>query len=283
MRIGVVAPSCTFAADLAERVTSLAAELCPQAELVFSDQCSLSQGHFAGDDLARAEAFVALANDPAINAIWFARGGYGSNRIATAVLPKLGEAARTKAYLGYSDAGFLLAGLYRNGIGRVAHGPMAADIKRNGGEAAVKRALDWLTDPATADTYAPADNTAVVNLAPPLSGTRRKLAAFNLTVFSNLLGTSLEPDLTDHILMLEDVDEYMYRLDRALFHVTSQPSVRQVAGIMLGRCDPVPGNDPDFGMGEEDVVRHWCTVSGIPYLGRADIGHDADNKVVVFG
>jgi muramoyltetrapeptide carboxypeptidase len=75
----------------------------------------------------------------------------------------------------------------------------------------------------------------------------------------------------------------MYRIDRALFHVTSNPGIRRVEGIRLGRISDIPPNDPDFGQSEEDVTRHWCAVAGIPYLGRADIGHDSDNKVVPFG
>ena len=83
--------------------------------------------------------------------------------------------------------------------------------------------------------------------------------------------------------MLEEVSEPMYRIDRSLFHITSNPAIRRVAGIMLGRCSDITPNDPDFGMNEEEVARHWCQKSGIPWLGRADIGHDADNKVVPFG
>jgi muramoyltetrapeptide carboxypeptidase len=75
----------------------------------------------------------------------------------------------------------------------------------------------------------------------------------------------------------------LYRIDRALFHVTSNPGIRKVAGIRLGRCSAIPPNEPDFGQGEEQIARHWCEVSGIPYLGRADIGHDIHNKIVPFG
>jgi muramoyltetrapeptide carboxypeptidase len=59
--------------------------------------------------------------------------------------------------------------------------------------------------------------------------------------------------------------------------------MREVTGIRLGRCSAIPANVPDFQQTEEEVARHWCGVSGIPYLGRADIGHDAQNKVVPFG
>ena len=110
-----------------------------------------------------------------------------------------------------------------------------------------------------------------------------KTAAFNISILSHLLGTPLQPDLAGHILMLEEVSEYMYRIDRYLFHITSNPAIREVSGIMLGRCSDIPENDREFGQDEEECVRHWCEVSGIPYMGRADIGHDIDNKIVPFG
>jgi muramoyltetrapeptide carboxypeptidase len=283
MKIGIVAPSCRLERAIVDQLGALAAARFPGVSLVFDPQCHFSDGHFAGPDDARIAAFVAMANDPAIDAIWFARGGYGSNRVAIAALPQLGDAARRKAYLGYSDAGFMLAGLYARGIGRVAHGPMPADIKREGGEEAVLRSLAWLVDPAGAARFEPPYRSGGLNLSPPLTGTRHKLAAFNLTVFASLLGTPLEPDLSDHVLMLEEVSEYMYRIDRTLFQITATLSVRQVAGLMLGRCLLVPDNDPDFMLNEEQIVEHYCGVSGIRYLGRADIGHDAENKVVPFG
>jgi muramoyltetrapeptide carboxypeptidase len=146
---------------------------------------------------------------------------------------------------------------------------MPQDIRRDGGEAAVRRALSWLTA------------RSAEALEPNLEA--MPAAAFNITVFSQLLGTPLQPDLTDHVLMLEEVSEYTYRTDRAMFHITSNPAVRRVAGIRLGRCSLVPENDPDFGETEEEVVRHWCERSGIAFLGHADIGHDAGNRIVPFG
>lgn len=270
MRIGVVAPSTPITEAVAEQVSALAAEEFPGVELVFHSQCFLSHKHFAGPDEVRADAFKRVANDPGFDALWFARGGYGSCRIAETVLAGLGSAARDKLYLGYSDAGFLLAGLYAGGVGDVVHGPMLADIRREGGEAAVRRSLGWLS------------RRSFDALEPGMVGSA-KAAAFNITVFSQLLGTPLQPDLADHVLILEDVSEHMYRTDRAMFHITSNPNVREVRGIRLGRCSDVPANDPDFGETEEEVVRYWCERSGIPYLGRADIGHDAENKVVPFG
>jgi muramoyltetrapeptide carboxypeptidase len=272
VKIGVVAPASRIDTTIAERVTALSRRLYPERppEIVFHPQCFQSSGHFAGTDEERTLAFAEVANDKDVDALWFARGGYGSCRLGSRLLPTLTAAARGKTYLGYSDAGSLLAGLYGQGFTGVAHGPMPADITRPGGETAVARALAFLID-AAAETLEPS-----VSPATPT-------AAFNITILSHLIGTLFEPDLTGHVLMLEEVSEHMYRIDRAFFHLTSSPAIRRVAGIMLGRCSDIPPNEPDFGQSEEEVARHWCGLAGIAYLGRADIGHDVDNKVVPFG
>jgi muramoyltetrapeptide carboxypeptidase len=271
-KIAVVAPGSRLTADVAASVRTLTAKLYSGggAEIHFHPQCFESHGHFAGDDAARTQAFLEVANDDSYDAVWCARGGYGSCRVAEAVIRGLTDVARRKAYVGYSDAGTLLAGLYRAGFEAVAHGPMPADILREGGDAAVARALVWLVE-------------AAPETLEPTVGSVEKTAAFNITILSQLLGTPLQPDLEGHVLMLEEVSEAMYRIDRSLFHITSNAQIRKVAGIKLGRCDRITPNEPDFGMTEEEVARYWCRRSGIPWLGRADIGHDIDNKVVPFG
>src|SRR5690349_6925836 len=134
MRIAVVAPSCPLKPDAAERVRAIVAER-GDCELSIHPQCFLTEGHFAGPDEARLAALREVMADPAVDAVWFARGGYGSNRIAEAALAGLPDAARDKTYLGYSDAGFLHAGFLKAGLD-VAWGPMPQDVLRDGGEAA---------------------------------------------------------------------------------------------------------------------------------------------------
>jgi muramoyltetrapeptide carboxypeptidase len=258
--------------EVAERVSALASSLYPDRapEIVFHPQCLASHGHFAGDDETRAQAFLDIANDESFDAVWFARGGYGSCRMVEAAMCRLMESSRRKAYLGYSDASVVLAALYRAGFETVAHGPMAQDVLREGGDAAVERALAWMVDRSP-------------EALEPTVGRGKKTAAFNMAVLSQILGTPLQPDLDGHVLMLEEVQEPMYRIDRSLFHITSNAAIRRVSGVMLGRCRSITPNEPDFGMNEEEIARYWCRRSGIPWLGRADIGHDSDNKIVPFG
>ncbi len=266
MRIAVVAPSCTLKREAAEAVQAIA-DARGDCTLLIHPQCFLADGHFAGPDSARLAALREVMADPSVDAVWFARGGYGSNRIAEGALAGLPDAARTKLYLGYSDAGFLLAGLHKAGLD-AAWGPMPQDVTRNRGADAVIRALDWMVrrDPAS--------------LEPGIEG---PAMAFNLTVLSRLLGTPLEPDFTDVDLMIEDVSEQLYRIDRTLFHVSSSAAIRRVRQIRLGRVSDIIPNDPEFAADERAIVADWCARAGIAFAGNADIGHDSANRVVPFG
>lgn len=270
MRIAICAPSTPFTREDAQRVTDLAAASHPGAELVFDDQCFAEAGHFAGPDAVRLEAFVRIANDPAYGAVWFARGGYGACRIAGDAVKQLKSAAGSKIYMGYSDAGNLLGALYAAGVGKPVHAPMPADIRREGGAAAVVRALDWLVSskPTSLESHVQAGE---------------KHAAFNLMTLAMMAGTPLMPDIKGHVLMVEEVSEYLYGYDRAFFHVSTQLADMGLAGLRLGRVSDVPDNDRPFGESAEEIAKRWCAKSRIKYLGRADIGHDADNKVVPFG
>ena len=99
MKIAVVAPSCTLkreAADGLRRLPPAAAT----ASWSFHPQCFLSDGHFAGSDAERLAALREVMADASVDAVWFARGGYGSNRIAEAALADLPEAARSKTLHG---------------------------------------------------------------------------------------------------------------------------------------------------------------------------------------
>jgi len=265
MRIAVVAPSCTLSREAAEGLAELVAAR-DDCEVAVHPQCFLSDGHFAGKDEERLGALREVMADPHVDAIWFARGGYGSNRIAEAAVADLPAAARGKLYMGYSDAGFLHAALDKAGI-KVVWGPMPQDLLRDGGEATLGRALDWLVMRAPASLEGGLDGPAM---------------AFNLTVLSSLLGTPLEPDFAGVDLLIEDVGEHHYRLDRTMFHLTSSPNIRSVRQIRLGRVSDIPLNHPEFGAEDEDIVRDWCARSGIHFGGLADIGHDARNKVVPF-
>ena len=246
-----------------------------RVELVFHPQCFLSCAAISPAATRRApQAFVEVANDPGFDALWFARGGYGANRIAERAMARAERRRRgTRLYLGYSDAGFLLAGLYRRGLSRSSRtGRCVADINREGGEAAVERALAFLAD-ARAETLEPSRRRP----NPPRRSTSRILSP-------PVSARRSQPDLSGPCADAgRGVRAHLPHRPLAVSpHRRAPRSARSPASGWAAAATSRP-TIPHFGSDEEEVVEHWCARAGIPYLGRADIGHDIDNKVVPFG
>lgn len=266
-KIAICAPATPITRDHAAALESLVAVEFPSTKVTFHEQCFAQAGHFAGDDLARLSALLDCANDASFDAVWFAKGGYGSNRIAEAAVAQMNGAARSKTYVGFSDCGYLLAAFYRAGIGQCAHGSMPVSARSATGREAVRRVLRWLSG----------NNSG---LEPSLNGAV-PAAAFNLITLAMLARTPLMPDLSGHVLMVEEVSEHLYAIDRAFFAIAG--SMPRLAGIRLGAITAIPENYVMFGQNEEEIARYWCDRAGIPYLGRAEIGHTPNNHVVPFG
>ncbi|MFZ9396241.1 MAG: LD-carboxypeptidase [Erythrobacter sp.] len=266
-RIAVCAPATSLTPEQADAARQLVADEFPEHSIFFHEQCFLNAGHFAGSDLERLEAFVELANDPTYDAVWFAKGGYGSNRIAEAAIARMKAPARTKTYVGFSDMGYLLAALYRHGIGQPVHGSMPVSARSERGREAVRRVLRWYSGDGS-------------GLEPSLDG-KTPAVAFNLITLAMLSNTPLMPDLTGHVVMVEEVSEHIYSVDRLFFHLANV--LPRLAGLRLGGVTDVPENDREFGQSAEDIAKFWCARAGIPYLGRAQIGHTPDNRIVPFG
>ena len=273
MRIAVVAPSSRFSEEAAARVTALAARAPSRRRAPSSIRNASSPTTISpATDAERAAALVEVANDPGVR-----RGLVRARRLW--LVPDRGGRARPvrrrrrgdKAWLGYSDAGFLLAGLYRAGFADVAHGPMPQDVMREGGEAAVARALGLARrrGPPARSSRGLEPAGATPRSTSPCSAccsARRSSPIWPTTCCCSRRFRSI-----------------CTRSTGRCFTSPANPAVRRVAGIRLGRVSDVPPNDPDFGEDEETVARTWCERYGIPYLGRADIGHDSANKVVPFG
>ncbi len=265
--IAICAPATPITREQAEACKTLVADEFPGTRVTFHEQCFASQGHFAGDDLTRLSALLDCANDTAYDVVWFAKGGYGSNRIAEAAVAQMNASARAKTYIGFSDCGYLLGALYRAGIGQCVHGSMPVSARSEKGREALRRVLQWLNG----------DNSG---LERSLDGTT-PAAAFNLITLTMLARTPAMPDLTGHVVMVEEVAEHLYAIDRLFFALVN--SLPRIAGLRLGSITAVPENYVEFGQSEEEIARYWCDRAGIRYLGRAEIGHTSANKVVPFG
>ena len=266
-RIAICAPATPITRDHAAAMEEFVAAEYPQHSVWFHEQCFVSHAHYAGDDLTRLTALVECANNPEFDAVWFAKGGYGSNRIAQAATARMNDAAREKTYVGFSDMGYLLAALYQAGIGQPVHGSMPVSARSERGRTALRRVLNWFSGDAS-------------GVEPSVDG-KTPTVAFNLITLAMLVDTPLLPDLTGHIVMVEEVSEHLYAIDRLFFSLAN--TLPRLAGLRLGAVTDIPENDREFGQTPEEIAKFWCDRAGIPYLGRAQIGHTADNHVVPFG
>ena len=266
-RIAICAPATAITPDHAAAIEQLVADEFPEHSVYVHPQCFESWGHFAETDLQRLTALLECANDPQFDAVWFAKGGYGSNRIAQAAVAQMNDAARQKTYVGFSDMGYMLAALYRAGIGQPVHGSMPVSARSERGREAVRRVLRWFSGDGS-------------GLEPSLDG-KTPVVAFNLITLAMMVDTPMLPDLSGHVVMVEEVSEHLYAVDRLFFSLSN--TLPRVAGLRLGAVSNVPENDREFGMSAEEIAQFWCARAGIPYLGRAEIGHTAANRIVPFG
>jgi muramoyltetrapeptide carboxypeptidase len=223
--------------------------------------------YLAGDDGRRADELMALVEDPAVDAIVCARGGYGSHRIVDRLDAARVRAAR-KPLVGFSDVTTLLL-WQRRCAGLVGfHGPM------------LDRGAELQDDELAAlvEALAGAGPLPVVRHGHEGGGGRPvegRLVGGSLTLVAASLGTPWEIDTRGAILLLEDVSERPYRLDRMLEQLRHAGKLGRAAGIGLGRfvrCD-----EPGGGVTAAEVLREAVEAAGVPWVDGLPFGHGAPN------
>jgi len=225
--------------------------------------------YLAGTDERRLSELASALTDTGGRAVFCARGGYGMMRL----LPKLeGTALAAKPVVGFSDITALHQLLQRQGLVSI-HGPVLTQLARLDAHAHARlfELLESETPAADltgAETYV--DGTAE---GPLLGG--------NLSVLTRLLGTPFLAALEGAVLLLEDLGERPYRLDRMWTHLALAGVFRQVRGIVLGEFIGCEEKDAEYS--SADVLRELAAATGLPCAAGFPIGHGAQNQPVPLG
>lgn len=264
--LGVVAPSGAVRADLL--AAGLAAFRDAGFEVALSPHC-LSRHHFlAGPDAERASALNAMLRDPGIHAVVLARGGYGAMRI----LPLCDWSPlhlHPKAVVGFSDATALHAGLAASGLVSF-HGPMVEAGPAGMPSEDLAGLLRALRHPGPLGALTlPAGAADPVVLHPGCAAGR--LVGGNLTLLAATLGTPWELDTAGCLLLLEDVGESPYRLDRYLTQLWLAGKLQAAAGFLIGElvgCEGPAGSPPPL-----QVFAERLAPLGKPCLANLPFGH----------
>lgn len=231
-------------------------------------------GYLAGADPARAADLAAMIDAPHVRAIWFARGGYGTARILGRV-PWRRLARRPKLLIGYSDLTGLLCAAVERARVPCLHGPVVTELgDREAFHGPSLRAL--LAGREIEMRFGSREILAPGRASGALVGG-------NLTVLTSLWGTRYQPDLRDKILLLEEVGEEAYRLDRLLTQLRLAGAFERVAGVILGAFDARARRrfPPARALGE--ILLENFLPLGVPVVVGLPLGHRRGKWTVPLG
>jgi muramoyltetrapeptide carboxypeptidase len=218
-------------------------------------------GYLAGSDEQRLSDLNGALRDPSIDGIWCVRGGYGVLRLLDGLDTDAMRRA-PKALIGFSDITALHAALGRCTGVVTYHGPTARAPLDGLSRDSLERAVVLQVDSAGTTPQAEI-------LVPGVA--RGRLAGGNLALLSALAGTPYFPDLDGAILVLEDVNEPVYRIDRMLCHLRLAGALGRIAGLMFGSF--TERGDPADSLPLAQVLRDTAEAVGVPCLSGVPVGH----------
>lgn len=262
--VAVVAPSGPFDRPSFEAGLAL---IQARYRPVFTQGLFAQSRYLAGDDARRSAELNHALDQAEIRAVFTARGGYGLTRLLSSL--KLGA---PRAVVGFSDVTALHGALQARGI-RSLHAPVLTQLGKQPG-ACVDRLFGLLESAAPPAPLEGARCFVSGSAEGPLIGG-------NLSVLTRLLGTPFMPPTRGAVLLLEDVGERPYRLDRMWTHLRLAGALEGVVGIALGDFTGCDEKDADYQ--SADVLLSLAREAGVPCAAGFAIGHGALNLPVPLG
>jgi muramoyltetrapeptide carboxypeptidase len=281
--VGLITPS-SYVSDPDE--LAFAKRFCEFFQLQWKMGRNVGQrfGYLAGTAQQRADDLHAMFSDPAIQAVFCIRGGYGSAQM----LDKLDYSlirSNPKVFLGYSDITALHTAI-RQGTGLVTfHGPVSLSHLTEWSQRHLRAALfhtqaiGELTNPPEPNPLRAGHSMRTVRGG----RARGPLAGGNLTLLSTTLGTPYEIDTGGRLLLMEDIGEDIYRIDRMFTQLRLAGKLKAAAGIVVGECKdcPPPNHDSAYSLGE--VIDYLLGDLNIPVLYGLSFGHTPDQVTLPLG
>ncbi|MET7421013.1 LD-carboxypeptidase [Dactylosporangium sp. NPDC005555] len=231
-------------------------------------------GYLAGHDDDRLRDLNDAFEDPDVRAVVCTRGGYGAQRIVDRV--RLGE---PKPLVGFSDITALQLAVWRTAGWPVVHGPGAAWFDDRLPADSATSLWEALFTSGPLRSYTSGDEeTGAVRV--PGAAVRGVLLGGNLSMLASTIGTADMPSFAGRIMLLEDVGEAPYRVDRMLTHLRRSGAFEGVLGVAVGQFTNCADRGPTTVV---DVLREHLRALGVPVLGGLRIGHGVGQETVVLG
>jgi muramoyltetrapeptide carboxypeptidase len=243
-------------------------------EVVLGESIGAAAHQFAGSDELRRRDLQRQLDDPSIRAIFSARGGYGTARLLDE-LDFTRFAAAPKWVAGFSDITVLNGHLLQLGYQSI-HGVMPFAFGQSGGELALSSLRSVLFGESVF-YEAPAHP---LNRPGTATG---ELVGGNLSLLQTSTGTRSQASFAGRILFLEDLDEYLYHVDRMLLHLHRSGQLAGLAGLVVGHFSQMRDNAIPFGQEAHEIIDHYAQRYDFPVGYNFPVGHEADNRALVVG
>ena len=271
-RVALIAPAGPLRnADELDRAASNARSL--GWEPVIGKHALARRGYFAGDDATRLDDLMRAITDVDIDGIWCVRGGYGAMRLLAGI-DFTALTRSPKALIGFSDITALHAALSTRCELVSFHAPTARQpLSAFSRESLVRATI------AQSDSLGTAANARVIRPG----RARGMLAGGNLALLASLCGTPFAPDLRGAIVVLEDINEAIYRVDRMLRQLLLAGVLDGCAAIAFGHCTTCPEESDDGARTLDEVLEETANALGVPCIAGIPVGHIADQWTLPLG
>jgi len=242
--------------------------------VVLGESTNVTHHQFGGDDELRRRDFQQQLDNPNIRAILIARGGYGTTRIIDE-LDFSRFAENPKWVAGFSDVTALNCHLLRRGYQSI-HGVMPLFFNLAGGEESVESLRRSLFGELVRYEV-PAHP---LNRAGTATG---ELIGGNLSLLQTLTGTQSEVSTAGRILFIEDIEEYLYSIDRMMVHLDRTGKLRDLAGLLVGHFTKPQDNTVPFGQTPNEIIQHYANKYHFPVAHGFPLGHEPQNMSLICG
>ena len=241
--------------------------------VIIGETIGLEENQFAGKDTERVNDFQKMLNNPKIKAIWCARGGYGTVRIIDQ-LDFTEFKKNPKWLIGYSDITVLHNHAHNLGF-ETLHATMPLDVSKNTDEALVSMRKCLFGEAISYKIESSKENKIGKALGELVGG--------NLSILYSLLGSKSSINTKDKILFIEDLDEYLYHLDRMLMNLKRNGYFENLKGLIVGGMTDMHDNKIPFGKNAKEIILDSTSEYNFPVVFNFPTGHLNDNRALIFG
>lgn len=246
-------------------------------QAILGKSIGAQENQFAGSDNLRATDFQEMLDNPEIKAIWCAKGGYGTVRI----IDKLDFSKfikNPKWIIGYSDVTVLHSHIHNFKVASIhAQMPVEIDKKTNKTTDSIRKLL-------LGEEYSISINNTTKNkVFNRLGKAKGELVGGNLSILFSLCGSNSAIKTDGKILFIEDLDEYLYHIDRMIINLKRNGMFKNLAGLIVGGMTKMNDNTMPFGKTALQIISEGVNEFDFPVCFDFPAGHLEDNRALIMG